>query len=219
MNRLVEWNILAGMLLAFLFSMKASAATVTFEGDGSADRFVLDGVSAYQPNPYDSPNDGADNLAAYTESDWVGINTGGASVSNLFWDGGLDGGTNSALNLLLPDTFALQEFLVVGVYASQTLTVRGLNNDGLRYEQNIFIDASPVRFQVSWTGIDQLQFITGDDITPYPDYMGVSTYGYWAIDNLVYNSSVSEVPVPPAMGLLASGWVFLVGLGRRIGRG
>lgn len=189
------------------------ASVVSFESGELDARFVSDKLSPYQPNPYDQPVDGADNLAQMTASEWVAINPAGMAVVDLYWDGGLSGGSNSPLNLLLADTFDLVQFHVAGIYGSQTLTVRGYNNTGLLYEDSLFIDLTPRLFTAGWTGIDQLQFIVGDDYGVAPGHAGAGDTGYWAIDNLVFDESMPEVPLPAALWLFLSGLLLLFGTG------
>ncbi|RRQ22892.1 hypothetical protein [Thiohalobacter thiocyanaticus] len=201
------------MFGGMLVSTASMGATLTFENGEIDARFVSDNLDPYQPNPFDQPADGADALTQATASEWVGINPMGAAAADLYWDGGLDGGSNSLANLLLADTFSLAQFHVAGVYGSQTLTVQGYNNGNLLYQDSLFIDLTPQVFNAGWSGIDQLRFLAGADYSLDPAHADAGGNRYWAIDNLVFDESISEVPLPAAVWLFLSGLVPLLGVG------
>ncbi len=196
----------------FVAAFAVHAAVLTFENGGGTEQFVLDHVAPYQPNPFDAPPNGADNLVQQTASEWAAINPEGFSLANLYWDGGAGGGANTPLNLLLDDTFDLNRLWVAGVYGSQTLTLKGYNNGAQLYQSSLFIDLTPRLFVANWTGIDQLQLLTGNDVTPDPDFPGLTSYAYWAIDNVQYNQ---PVPVPAALWLFGSALLGLPLLARK----
>lgn len=212
------WGNTRGLLMiAVLGSLLASTASMgavlSFENGEIDSRFVSSHLEPYQPNPFDQPDDGADALAQATGSEWVGINPMGAAVADLYWDGGLDGGSNTPLNLLLADTFDLAQFHVAGVYGAQTLTVQGYNNGNLLYQDSLFIDLTPQVFRAGWLGIDQLRFLAGADYSLDPAHADAGGNRYWAIDDLVFDASLSEVPLPAAIWLFLSGLLPLLGIG------
>lgn len=189
------------------------ASTLTFEPGDPNQHFVLDQLSPYQVNPFDEPDDGTDHLVQATGSEWIGLKQGEAASASLFWDGGLDGGQNSLLNLLLPDTFTLNHLMIVGVFGSQTLTLQGLNDGAVLYSQALFVDLVPQQFFAGWTGIDELQIIHGTDFAPDAGYDFAETLRHWAIDDLVYNEA-TVVPLPAAGLLFLAGGLFLGAMAR-----
>lgn len=195
---------LATVMPMLLCNAGAQGATLGFEPDDPNDHFVFDRLGAYQPNPYDAPADGADNLAQQTASGWVGLKSGESPSASLLWDGGLEGGNNSLLNLLLPDTFDLNRFMIVGVYGSQTVTVRGLDDGRLLYSRDLAIDLTPRLFVADWLGIDQLQILSGTDFVADPLHVSGGVRRNWAIDDLVYGEAAA-VPLPGTGLLFASG--------------
>lgn len=206
-------TLMAAVFGGMLVSTASMGATLNFENGEIDARFVSDNLDPYQPNPFDQPDDGADALAQATASEWVGINPMGAAAADLYWDGGLDGGSNSLANLLLADTFSLTQFHVAGVYGSQTLTVQGYNNGNLLYQGSLFIDLTPQVFNAGWSGIDQLRFLAGNDYSLDPAHADAGSNRYWAIDNLVFDESIPEVPLPAAVWLFLSGLIPLFGVG------
>ncbi|MBI5462678.1 MAG: hypothetical protein HY941_10890 [Gammaproteobacteria bacterium] len=202
-------------LLEIMLVASAQAAVLTFESEYANRHFVFDQMGPYQPNPYDSPDDGADRLAQQTASAWVGLIDGGSSAASLFWDGGLDGGQNTLLNLLLPDTFDLVGFSIAGVYGSQTVTLQGFNNGQLLYSASLGIDLTPQLFQANWAAIDQLQILNGGDFVVDAAHPSAGAFHNWAIDDLTYNESIAPVPLPDSALLLALGGLLLTVSGRR----
>jgi hypothetical protein len=189
---------------------RAQGAVLSFEPADANSHFVFDQMAPYQPNPYDSPDDGADHLVQQTASEWVGMIDGGSSAASLFWDGGLDGGNNSLLNLLLPDTFDLNSFIIAGVYGSQTVMLQGFNNGQALYSSSLGIDLTPQLFQANWAGIDQLRILNGDDFVVDPQHVSAGAFHNWAIDNVIYNESVTPVPLSDSSLILALGVILLL---------
>lgn len=213
-----SWIVTASFgLLVMTCMAQARGAVLTFEPGDANQHFVLEEMAPYQPNPFDSPDDGADNLAQYTSSEWVGMKSGESSAASLYWDGGPDGGANSLLNLLLSDTFDLVSFIIAGVYGSQTVTLQGLDNGMLLYSESLAIDLTPQAFQANWTGVDQLRILSGDDFVVHPDHASAGGQRNWAIDNIVYNETVAPVPLPAPALLLSLGSLLLALGGRRTG--
>ncbi|MBI5039884.1 MAG: hypothetical protein HZB57_01325 [Gammaproteobacteria bacterium] len=217
-------------LVEILVATRTQGAVLSFEPGDANQHFVFDQMGPYEPNPYDSPDDGADHLAQQTSSAWVGMKSGETSSASLFWDGGLDGGNNSLLNLLLPDTFDLNSFIIAGVYGSQTVTLQGLNNGQVLYSGNLGIDLTPQLFQADWAGIDQFQILYGGDFVVDPQHASAAAFHNWAIDNVIYNESLTPVPLPNSALILAlggllltvSGWrmpLLVIGVARRSRRG
>lgn len=192
--------------VALLYAATAGAAVLTF--DDPSPQFVFDRMGAYQPNSYDNPDDGADRLAQQTSSAWVGMINNGNAEGNLLWDGGLDGGDNSLLNLLLADTFDLASFVIAGVYGAQTVTVQGLDDGVLVYSQLFAISLTPRLFLAGWSAIDQLRIVVGDDFAVDPDHLGAASFSNWAIDDVRYN--LTAVPVPAAGALYLGGGLSLL---------
>lgn len=206
--------LMGGCVLLLFGSLEAQSTVLTFEPGDPNNQFVFDQFGAYQPNPYDSPDDGADHLAQQTASEWVGLKSGETAAGSLYWDGGLDGGNNSLTNLLLPDTFKLDSFMIVGVYGSQTLSVRGINNGQLIYSQELAVDLTPRLFLAGWVGIDTLEILSGADFVADPAHADGGVRRNWAIDNLVYNETTA-VPLPGAGLLFALGGLPLITLLKR----
>lgn len=206
--------VLLGLVEAVIAG-RAQGAVLGFEPGDANQHFVFDQMAPYQPSPYDSPDDGADHLVQQTASEWVGMINGGSSAASLFWDGGLDGGNNSLLNLLLPDTFDLNSFIIAGVYGSQTVTLQGLNNGSLLYSASLGVNLTPQLFQANWAGIDQLQIFNGGDFVVDPQHASAGAFHNWAIDNVIYNESVTPVPLPPSALILALGGLLLTVSGWR----
>lgn len=201
-------------LLATLYVVHARSAVLTFEPEDANVHFVFEEMGPYQPIPYDAPDDGADHLAQQTSSQWVGMKSGESDAASLYWDGGLDGGSNSLLNLLLPDSFDLTSFVIAGVYGSQTVTLQGLNDGQLLYTGSLAIDLTPQLYLAGWLGIDQLRIVSGDDFVVHPDHASAGVRRNWAVDNLIYDETVVAVPLP-ASGLLFAAGSLLLGLGGR----
>lgn len=211
----IETLAAAAVLAAFFYVSQTAAAVLDFESGGVDRYFVFDRLGPYQPNPYDAPADGADRLATHTASDWVGMLNGTDTFARLLWDGGMEGGANSALNLLLPDTFDLVGFVIAGVYGAQTVTVQGLDDGRLRYSRTFAIDLAPRAFHAAWSAIDELRIAVGDDFMVDPDHASAAGFRNWAIDNVVYDEAAGPVPVPGAGWLLLGGTVSLAALARR----
>lgn len=202
-------SLLVGLLALTIYVASVQSAVLSFESDYANRHFVFDQMGPYQPNPYDSPDDGADRLAQYTSSAWVGLMSGDASAGSLFWDGGLDGGANSPLNLLLPDSFDLVGFIIAGVYGTQTVTLQGLNNGQLLFSENLGIDLTPQFFQAGWMGIDQLRIVSGADFVVHPEHVSAGVRTHWAIDDLVYNVPATAMPLPDTALMLIVGGLLL----------
>lgn len=200
------------VVIALLYATTLNAAVLTFD-DPSTD-FTFDGMGAYQPSPYDGPDDGADQLAQHTSSEWVGLNSNDNASGSVLWDGGLEGGNNTLLNLLLSETFDLASFVIAGVYGSQTVTVQGLDDGALLYSELFAIDLTPRLFLAGWTAIDELRIVVGDDFVVHPDHLEAAAFRNWAIDDVQYN--LAAIPVPGAGLLFLSGGLpLLAALPRR----
>jgi hypothetical protein len=215
LGRIWYLTVLIG-LLATMVALQARGAVLGFE-PGDADRhFVFAEMGPYEPNPYDAPDDGADRLARQTASVWVGLKSGESDAASLYWDGGLDGGANTPLNRLLPDTFDLGGFLIAGVYGAQTVTLQGLNDGRVLYMESIAIDLTPQLFQAGWMDIDQLLIVSGTDFVAHPDHASAGDRRNWAIDDLIYDEDVLPVPLPSSALMLALGSVLVTVSGWRV---
>lgn len=192
--------------VALLYAATGSAGVLTF--DDLNPQFTFARMGAYQPNPYDDFEDGADRLARQTSSAWVGMLSNDNVDGSVLWDGGLEGSDNTPLNLLLPDTFDLASFVIAGVYGAQTVTVQGFDDGALMYSRLLAIDVTPRLFLAGWTAIDELRILVGTDFVVDSRHTSAAGFRNWAIDDMQYN--LTSVPVPAASVLFLGGSLPLV---------
>jgi hypothetical protein len=110
--------------------------------------------------------------------------------------------------------FNLLELSMIGVWGTQTASLRGYTNNILTHSLLVSLDRFTVdKLSLNWNNINAFGFVVGNDYVNQPghDCCGGSTSRQIAFDNIVIERGV-DVPEPSTLAIFALG---LMGLASR----
>jgi hypothetical protein len=192
---------LAGASCAVTAS-SAGAVTINFDGLGNS-QSISSGYNGFNWSNFFALNTTLQGVNGYSN----GVVSPNNVAFNAFGNPASFSSANTA------DNFTLNSFYLTAAWNNGlNVLIQGFDDGNVVNSINLVVSTlSPTLFTLNWTGIDRILLTTSGGTNV--GYGGSGTH--FAMDNLVVNASVSAVPVPAALPLLATGLGALVAAGRR----
>ena len=179
-----------GLAILIAGAGSASAATIHFDG-------ITSNISSGIPGGYAGFNWAAMAVIQGTFHPGSGYDFGTVSPSYVAFGGG-SGDLNPAV-ISSGATFTFNSVYLTAAWRNNlTLVVQGFNGATQLYGTTLTLsNTAPTLFQANWTAVDKITFLSS-----FGTQVGNLQY---ALDNVRVNESVTAVPEPTTLSLLAIG--------------